>query len=394
MRTRKWLAWAIVETPSSDSIATVLKRSFIEHGLPVACYWDNGKDFRCEWLEGGRKARIESRRVDELETGFRGVLDALGIRVHHAIVKRARSKIIEPNFGRTSAFDRTLPWWCGHNPMARPTERFDKLLAQHERWLEGDAEPAFPTIEEVAAIYDDCLRELNEREFSGGEGMRKVTRTGMGWMCPNEAFELLIGRVEKRVVPENLLHLCFAKRRELTIRNGEIRTTFGGKLWHYRLADNPLRLMALNGCEVQLAYDPLDLETAAVYFEERLVGIVNCIELRLMGEDAFVDDEKRRRVARRETKKFITQVHEQVHVPDYRERSARRAIEPRREPSRVTVAVTLPGALVETAAAMADAAALPRVVEVKVDRATPLSPTEADDRFDFFGEYQGKEGAA
>src|SRR6185312_6975981 len=117
MRTRKWLAWAIVETPSSDSIATVLKRSFLEYGLPVSVYWDNGKDFRCEWLEG-RSPRVESRRVDQLSTGWRGVMDTLGVRVHHAIVKRARSKIIEPNFGRTSDFDRTLPWWCGHNPGA------------------------------------------------------------------------------------------------------------------------------------------------------------------------------------------------------------------------------------------------------------------------------------
>jgi len=262
MRTRKWLSWVIVESPSSDSIAMVLKRSFIEYGLPQSVYWDNGKDFRCEWLEG-RSSRVESRRVEQLETGFRGVMDTLGIRVHHAIVKRARSKIIEPNFGRTADFDRTLPWWCGHNPGARPAERFDKLLAQHERWLnEEPVDPAFPTISQVAAIYDDLLKELNERDFTGGEGMNKVTPSGRGWMCPNEAWEKLIPQVTRVQVPEDVLHLCFAKRRDLTIRNGEVKTTFGGQVWHYRLRSNAIRLMALNGCEVQLAYDPLDLQTA------------------------------------------------------------------------------------------------------------------------------------
>lgn len=381
MRTRKWLAWAIVETPSSDSIATTLKRSFLEHGLPVSVYWDNGKDFRCEWLEG-RSPRTEQRRVEQLETGFRGVMDTLGIRVHHAIVKRARSKIIEPNFGRTSDFDRTLPWWCGHQPTARPTERFDKLLAQHERWLAGEnVEPAFPTIEQVASIYNDCLEELNERPLEG-EGMSKVTPSGRGWMCPNEAWEKLIGKIEKRVVPENVIHLCFNKRRDLTIRNGEVRTTFGGKVWHYRLIGNEMRLMALNGCEVQLAYDPLDLQTGAVYHEHRLVGLVECLELRRMGEDAFVEDEKMRRVARRETKRFINEVHRAVHVPDHAERSARRAVVPRTEPARIAVAAVLPQAIVATASAIAEDRAAP--VEMVVEKV--VAPEIAgDDEFNFFG---------
>ena len=97
MRTRKWLAWAIVETPSSDSIATVLKRVFIDHGMPKALYWDNGKDFRCEWFEGRKRANREAPAVGELDPTWRGVLGTLAIRVHHAIVRNARAKLIEPN---------------------------------------------------------------------------------------------------------------------------------------------------------------------------------------------------------------------------------------------------------------------------------------------------------
>ncbi|HWE50505.1 MAG TPA: hypothetical protein VG273_11970 [Bryobacteraceae bacterium] len=380
MRTRKWMGWAIVETPSSDSIATVLKRSFLSHGLPVACYWDNGKDFRCEWLEGG-SARTETRKAGELDKVFRGVLDTLGIRVHHAIVKRARSKIIEPNFGRTADFDRTLPWWCGHNPIARPSERFDKLLVQHERWLMGEAAPAFPTINEVAAFYEDHLNELNERAMEGAEGMNKITPTGRGWMCPNEAWERLAPQVTRREVPEDVLHLCFAKRRKLTIRGGAIHATFGGEKWHYRLASNEMRLMAFNGCEVELAYDPLDLQTAAVYHESRLLGLVECLELRRMGEETFIADEKMRRIGRRETKRFIANVHEQVYIPDHTERAARRAaVEPRREPARRTVQAALPGAIADTVAAIAENNARPEAISVEKVAAPPA----ADDNFDFF----------
>lgn len=378
MRTRKWLSWVIVETPSSDSIATTLKRSFLNYGLPKAAYWDNGKDFRCEWLEG-RTSREESRHPGELDATFRGVLDTLGIRVHHAIVKRARSKIIEPNFGRTAKFDRTLPWWCGHNPMARPDDRFDKLLAQHERWMTGaNVEPAFPTIEQVADLYTKFLNDLNERPLEG-EGMNKITPSGRGWMCPNEAWELLIPRVEKRTVPEDVLHLCFAKRRSITIKSGEARTTFGGRQFHYRM-ENQLRLMAFNGCEVQFAYDPLDLQTAALYYEGCLVGLVECIELRRMGEDDFVEDEKNRRIARREVKAHIATVHSQVFVPDYELNHQRRAVNPRTEPARRVTQAVVPAAVELAAAAVLEARAIPEPVQLVAVAPAPV----ADEDFDFF----------
>ncbi len=323
MRTRKWLAWVIVENPSSDSIAATLKRAFLAYGLPKSLYWDNGKDFTCEWFEGKSVRSRKAAKIGELGTAWRGVLDTLNVRVHHAIVRRARSKIIEPNFLNVAGIDKTMPWYCGHKPTARP-ERFGALIDQHERWMKGaDVEPAFPTIQEVAGLYDEALNTLNEREHTG-EGMVKITPTGRGWLCPNEAWELHIGKVERRPVPADVLQFAFAKRREITVRNGEVRTTFGARQYHYRLADSNVSLMAFNGREVQIAYDPLDLETAALYCDNRFLGLAHCIELRRMGEDAFVEDEKARRASRREVRKFIEAVHQQVPVSDYRERALRR----------------------------------------------------------------------
>ena len=314
MRTRKWLAWAIVETPSSDSIASVLRRVIMQWGIPAACYWDNGKDFCSKWLEG---------RPLELEAGMRGVLETLGIRVHHAIVKRARSKIIEPCFLATSLFDRTLPWWCGHTAQARP-ERLGALIAQHERWVKGEAPaPAFPEIEHVAELYSEFLGTLNERDHPG-QGMGKVTPSGRGWMCPNECWERLIPRVARRMVSPEVIQFAFAKRKRLTVQQGEVRTSFGGRQCHYRIIGQPIALMALNGREVELAYDPHDLGNAVVYAEGQLVGIAENVELRRMGEKDFVADERDRRAARREVKKFITAVHQQVQVPGPVERMERR----------------------------------------------------------------------
>jgi len=324
MRTRKWLAAAIVETPSSDSIASVMKSAFLQFGVPRAVYWDNGKDYTCSWLEGRQVKQGSSYRIPKLGDGMSGVLDTLGIRVHHAIIRRARSKIIEPNFVNVANFDRTLPWWCGHRASARP-ERLEKLIEQHERWIEGKIpDPPFPTIEQIAELYLEQIATLNERPHSG-EGMSKITPTGREFMCPNEAWELLIGGVQRRTVSPEVLQFCFHKRRKLTVRNGEIRVTFDGRQHHYRLSDSTVQLMAFNGREVEFAYDPLDLGMAAIYFENRFVGLANQVELRRMDENSFVADERARRVSRREVKKFVEVVHRAVPMANPEERAARRA---------------------------------------------------------------------
>jgi transposase InsO family protein len=387
MRTRKWLGWCIVETPSSDSIATVLKSVFVNFGLPKAVYWDNGKDFRCQWLEGRHEHYRSAGRTEGLPEKWAGVMESLGVRVHHAIVKNARAKLIEPNFGRVSDFDRTLPEWCGHKPGARP-ERFDALLRQHEAWLhENGGDPPFRTIGEVAKLYDSVLEDLNERELHG-DGMRKTTVRGMGWMCPNEAWEILIPRVERRTIPEDVLQLCFAKRRELTIHNGIVQATFDSKPYRYRLTGNHMALLALNGRKVELAYDPLDLGKAAVYYESTFLGLAECVELHRMGEDSFVQDERDRRAARREVKRFIAAVHQAVPVPGpetYLER--RRAVAPVRvDPQRSEAAAELPS---QIAAAHAAQTAEAEFSFATCEAEVPVVRHEAvagDDEFRFFGD--------
>jgi transposase InsO family protein len=390
MRTRKWLAWAIVETPSSDSIATVLKKLFLEHGLPQELYWDNGKDFRCQWFEGRTRKERRSERIAELDTTWRGVLGTLDIRVRHAIPYRARSKNIEPNFNRISSFDRTLPEWCGHQPGARP-ERFGEMVKQHEAFMAGKAEcTPFRTIAEVASLYSRVLRNLNETEMTpGAEGMRKATATGYGWMCPNEAWDLLIDKVDRRTVPVDVLHMCFAKRVELTVRNGELAMTRGGQPHYYRLSDNTLRLQMLNGKTVELAYDPLDLGEAAVYFEGRFFGLVACVTLRRMGEEAFVQDERDRRASRRENKKAIELMTRMAPTVSPEERLARRAevLPARTDVPRVEIPVAIAAPVEAAAAAVAeeksfDVEAAPAAAVTAV---RPAEPNE-DDEFVFFGD--------
>ena len=384
MRTRKWLGWCIVEVPSSDSIACVLKRVFVGWGLPGAFYWDNGRDFTCQWFEGVTRKERREGRIGELDPTWRGVLGTLDIRVHHAIAYNARAKIIEPNFNRVSNIDRALPEWCGNSPAARP-ERFEAMVKAHEAWVKGERESTpFRTMEEIASLYSAAIRDLNERPLEG-EGMRKVTADGYGWMCPNEAWEAGIGAVPRRDVPAEVLHMCFAKRKALKVQHGEISTTHDSKLYHYRMSDNSLKLMRLNGMTVDLAYDPLDLGEAAVYYGSRFFGLVKCVELRRMGETAFVQDMQDRAVARRQLRKAIVAVHRMGPVAGYEERLARRAeVAPARGDARVEIPVAIEGPVAEAAEAR-QAEACP-TEEVNVEKvAAAENAAEDDGEFRFFG---------
>jgi biotin operon repressor len=385
MRTRRWLGWVVVEVPSSDSIATVLKKVFLAHGLPKALAIDNGRDFRCRWFEGGKEKVRSADAIKGLPDQWGGVLETLDIRVHHAIVKNARAKLIEPAFINIANFDKQLPEWAGHKPGARP-ERFDALLKEHEAWVAGkrDASP-FRTIEQISSLYNKVFEDINERPHTG-DGMEKVTPYGRGWASPAEVWERLIPRVERRTIPAETLQLCFAKRREITVKNGDVCTTFGGQKYHYRLVGNPMALLGLNGRVVSLGYDSLDLSQGAFYLDNQFIGLASCIELRSMSDDKFVEDERNRRAVKRDVKALIKSVHQAIPVPDPETFLARRAeVAPKRiEPARIEVAAELPPAIVAAAAAMAEEAKTPR--EVHVPRISAAESADRDDEFSFFSD--------
>jgi hypothetical protein len=158
MRTRRWLGWGLFEVPSSGSIAAVLRKVLIEWGVPKSVYIDNRRDYRSEYLEGKHIRREKTGPVGEFDATWRGVFGTLGIRVIHSIVRRARSKIIEPNFIRLANFDKQLPEYCGHCPSERP-ERFEAMVKQHGAWVRGErSESPFRTIQEIATLTSVRLK--------------------------------------------------------------------------------------------------------------------------------------------------------------------------------------------------------------------------------------------
>ena len=326
MRTRRWLSWVIVAQPDSQSIATSMKRLLLEHGRPRAFYWDNGQDFECDWLDG--------------------VLQSLKIKVTHSIVKRARSKIIEPNFRRLSNFERTLPWWTGHKTAARPDERLGKLYKQHDRWLvDAKVERPFRTIDEISTLYDQLFADLNSKPLEG-EGMQVVSADGLSYQSPEEAWNSLAGDVTREAVDRATLLFMFRDRRKVKVAHGQIRLSYHGSQFIYEPSsdDAPLALAPFNGKSVEVALDKLDLQTVAVFYEDKLVCLADNMELRGMREDAFKEDEKVRRRMYRWFKSLIDAAHQQLDVPTPIEALERRVREAQElpEPERKTVNMIYP----------------------------------------------------
>ena len=216
-------------------------------------------------------------------------MESLGITVTHSIVKRARSKMIEPNFRGLANFERRTPWWTGHKAEARPA-RLEALEKQHQQWLreEKGIERPFQTIDEIAGIYNQLFHDLNRRAHSG-EGMEKVTPEGEAKMSPDEVWDSLIGDVIRGGIGRDTLLFMFRERRQVKVRHSQIKLFYHGKGFIYNPSadDDQLALVPFNGKTVEVAIDGLDLETIAVFYEGRLVCFGSNMTLRGMRAEDF-----------------------------------------------------------------------------------------------------------
>jgi hypothetical protein len=107
------------------------------------------------------------------------------------------------------------------------------------------------------------------------------------------------------------------------VSQGEVRITWGGRLYHYRIAGNDQALLLFNERKVDVAYDQHDLGTIVLYAENQFVGLANNVELQRVGEKDFVQNERDRRSALRSIKAFIAGVHQDPIAPP-EERARRR----------------------------------------------------------------------
>lgn len=129
--TRTCVGYVVRLVPNSDGIALALRAGILRFGVPQELYIDNGKDYRCEYLNGQREtSRNVALSNDVTDTLAPGVLSPLGVSITHANPYQAWSKPIEPWFSHTfPEWEKSLPGYCGQNGKARP----EKLTGEIKR---------------------------------------------------------------------------------------------------------------------------------------------------------------------------------------------------------------------------------------------------------------------
>jgi transposase InsO family protein len=210
MRSDKYLGWSLYpDNPNSNRIFEAFHRAVRDYGVPRDLIIDNGKDYRCFDLAGGRKTvRVG---VDEMKTT--AVVIKLGITPHFALPYTPQTKTVERTFLRNKEwFSKHMPGYRGGNVKERPGVLNDEIKqGKILEWADFEK------------LMDDFFITVANRMQSNGKKL-------MG-ACPDELFEK--GRkAPVRVREDSLAILCMRSSKPRTIgRNGIHDADHDAWLW-------------------------------------------------------------------------------------------------------------------------------------------------------------------
>ena len=247
---------------SSRSIGTALRHAVTQYGPAEMLYCDNGKDYlkvakgalpaylrespdaAAEWYEQ------ELHQLEEL-----GVLARLGIAVQHCIVRHPQSKHVE-RFFRTvhERFDKKFPTYTGGSPGRRP-DFTTEAMAEHRKLLRMGLPgmSLHPLASQFIGMCLAWLDEYNQRPHSG---------RGMDGLSPRDVFARDFNPRQRPAPEPETLALLLMERERRSVRECAVALNKRRYLGQDEIARAILHEM--NEREVLVAYDPLDLGSAAV----------------------------------------------------------------------------------------------------------------------------------
>lgn len=203
--TRTAVGWHVALVPNSDTIAMALRKGMLRYGIPQFLYIDNGKDYRCHYLNGKTTVSRNVGLDAQIDRVFMpGVLNPLGVGVHHANPYQGWSKPIEPWFGHTfPEWEKALPGYCGSSPKQRP----EKLQAEIRR---GE----LLTLAAFQSKLAERLDDYHATEHSTLHATPQSKWEGVNIEIPNpRALDLLLMRHKPVTVYAQGIKLFSAKHR-------------------------------------------------------------------------------------------------------------------------------------------------------------------------------------
>jgi hypothetical protein len=245
MRSKMITGWVLCESPNSSTILLAFRRSCkSEFGPPAHAYMDNGKDYDSFVLQGRTKPqRHKAIRKGDLNEGqIQGLFGQMGITVTFAIPYNPQSKPIE-RFFRTmeDQFCKTFASYCGNKPENRP-EDLQRILDAN-----GDGIPTFEEIEKKLTTWVNEVYHVSEHNGNGMEG-----RSPMQVMRETQSVKRL---ADDRIL--DLLLMAWSK----PIGVGKHGLRFN----NINFGMGQPEMIALQGREVRIAYDPADIAEVTVW---------------------------------------------------------------------------------------------------------------------------------
>lgn len=248
VRSRKMMGWYVTDAPCSDATLQALRRGIERYGIPKRILSDNGREFLTHDI-GGRGFR-RSRKEDGHYIPT--ILDHLQIEFRTAMVRRARTKIIERTFREVKEeFSRLFEGYTGGSITERP-ERLKELAKKASN---------FTPYADFERYVDTYIEGWFNYQASEGVGMGGKTR--------NQVYEENL--YELRTATKEELNLMMMRnsrmvkfRRDgLTLRlYGTEITYWSEELWRSHLEE-----------KVYYRYNPDDLSEIRVYDErDRFLG--------------------------------------------------------------------------------------------------------------------------
>ena len=172
VKSQKWLGWDVhLEAPNSSHIFKSFYIAAKKYGIPSDVIIDNGKDYRCKSLSGGRVVNGWHKiTVNEMESISLFADPGLNISVHFAWPYNPESKICERTFGRVnSGFSRHCIGYRGPNITQRP-DSLKNEIKKGDIWSHTDFLNAF----------DRYIIEVYNRDTIQGKALQG--------RCPDELF--------------------------------------------------------------------------------------------------------------------------------------------------------------------------------------------------------------
>lgn len=238
VRSRKIVGYYVTLNPSSDATLYALRRGIEKYGIPKRILTDNGREFLTYDI-GGRGFRKQANSVDP-----HTIMERLGIDFRTALVKNARSKIIERTFLTVkNEFSKMFEAYTGGNTLERP-ERL--------KYIQRDLSKL--------VVFQD-FESFVEQYIEGYYNYRTHSGIGMNGMTPNQAFKKYM--VEQRRASADVLNIMLMRstRLQKVTRSG-VKLDFYGQDIYFVDED-----MIINhqGEKVFVRYNPSDLSSVRVY---------------------------------------------------------------------------------------------------------------------------------